>query len=46
MKRKIIPMPIAEVEVLVQQQYSFKGVAGVKPPLGGEALNPPMLQNL
>jgi hypothetical protein len=33
------------VFLLVQQQYSFKGVEGVKPPLG-KAPKPPMLQNL
>jgi hypothetical protein len=30
---------------LVQQQYSFKGVAGVRPPPGGEAPQPPPLQD-
>jgi hypothetical protein len=31
----------ARSERLVQQQYGFKGVEGVKPPLGGGRQTPP-----
>jgi hypothetical protein len=46
MAPKLIQGGVRASPRLVQQQYSFKGVEGVKPPLGGEALKPPMLQNL